>query len=201
MAVHTSDDSLAAGETWSQAPELRGLYSLGTQVCAAGSKQLAAPSSGLGKHFWCPRGSCLLFSLLFLFLKHISFPWRDLLITILWTNHPGCKSLKATQSLPLPLPCSLSRFPCRWKQFLSRRLFLPKQELNAACCLRGHFIIHGNRKRWKRNVFRRCKVTRIPSKRKEQSPLCVTNILSFGQGLFSFYGVVWKQWQDLWCKS
>lgn len=120
MVVPTSADRLAAEETWSQAPEQRGGFSPGTQVrfqlqaacCTQRAGELGSSSDFLVDLFFC-------FSLLSLFLKQFSFPSRDLLIIILWTNQSSCKTLKATQSVPLLLPCSLSRFPCRWKQFLA----------------------------------------------------------------------------------
>lgn len=132
----------------------------------------------------------LLSSFSSLFLKQFSFPWRDLLITILWTNHPSCKTLKAAQSILLPrLPCNLSRFPCRWKQFLSGSHFLPSKSW-MRCCLRGHFIIQGNRKLWKGTSSEATKWQDSEVTEKNRDPLGVTNTLSLRGLVFLLWGVV-----------
>lgn len=149
-----------------------------------------------------PRGSLLLFSLLSSFLKQFSFPWRDLLITIRWTNHPGCKTLQATASASSALQPQQVSLPM---EAISRSRFLPKQKLNAVCCLRSHFIIRTNRKLWKGASSEGAKWQHWQAKEKDRVPFA--SLIFFLSERVYFPFMVWcdiavgKQWQNLLCKS
>lgn len=156
----------------------------------------------LGRRSRFPRGSSLLFSLLSAFLKQFSFPWRDLLITIRWTIHPGCKTLKATPSASTALQPQQVSLPMK---AISLSRFLPKQKLNAVCCLRSHFIIHTNRKLWKGASSEGTKRQDARAKEKNRVPFPLLIFFLSKRVYFPF--VVWcgialrKQWQNLLCKS
>lgn len=148
-----------------------------------------------------PRGSLLLFSLLSSFLKQFSFPWRDLLITIRWTNHPGCKTLQATAKR-FQCPAASAGFPADGSNFSQP---LPAKAKTECSVLFKEPLYYQNRKLWKGASSEGAKWQHSQAKEKNRVPFALLIFFLSERVYFPF--MVWcdialgKQWQNLLCKS
>lgn len=192
---------LAAVEAWSQAPELKGGCSPGTLVSISSSKH-AAQSWGVGEALQISSWILAFVLSSLRILEVVLFPLKGS-----FNYHPldypsGLQSPKATPSASTALQPQQVSLPMK---AISLSRFLPKQKLNAVCCLRSYFIIHTNRKLWKGASSEGTKRQDTQAKEKNRVPFPLLIFFLSKRVYFPF--VVWcgialgKQWQNLLCKS
>lgn len=135
------------------------------------------------KHFQFTHKSC--------FSLSDSFLWRDLLITVLWTNYPSCKTLKAAEcpskTVVQPQQVSLQR------EAISSVTSCQSRELSGYV-VSGIIVLSIRTENFRENIFRIWKLSwsfYVKQNKRYHEPFWVNIVLSLWEEIWFCSSVVW----------